>query len=338
MPIPSADPHALTAAQPYVIHLTRSDALYASDYVELEQDHSTSPPTVINKPLNKSQLCHYQGYIEGVADSLVAVSTCNGVDGMLWLSDNVAYVIQPGSHQVRIAQTSKPSSVAQSLLAIQQPHTLQPAADALSTLAFHADEMYPTPPLQNATDAGAQYGDSADQLYIEYLVVNDAARYKLLGKDTETTTSAIMNVVSGIYSKTKLSKPISVVLTGQITWSNGDPFTPAPAADNKVDVMSDKGLLTLFNNWLQSNEDKLPAHDTAQLMSGSDFEGSVLGLATVGTICNKGLEGSVAEVKQPTTAGNAVIAAHETGHLLGASHDGKYCITIGVTRRMLVLC
>ncbi|VDI78999.1 Hypothetical predicted protein [Mytilus galloprovincialis] len=90
--------------------------------------------------------------------------------------------------------------------------------------------------------------------------------------------------------------------------------------------------LNNFKAWLQTNAGQLPDYDHAMLFSGYDLftntlEGpstGLLGLAWVKAICykvryNQYYENSIVEDKGKAIVG--LVAAHELGHNLGASHD-----------------
>jgi hypothetical protein len=100
------------------------------------------------------------------------------------------------------------------------------------------------------------------------------------------------------------------------------PIESGRSAVDAVDTQGMSGLLETFNRW-HSTTTSLPKNrDNTQLFSGLNFASGVLGLANVGMGCNPSYAGSVTELNEPSDVANAVIAAHETGHTLGMSHDG----------------
>ncbi|XP_013919551.1 PREDICTED: disintegrin and metalloproteinase domain-containing protein 9-like [Thamnophis sirtalis] len=60
----------------YIIHLRRNRDLVSQDFTMNTYDKDGN--LKIETP-NLQKHCHYQGYVEGIADSIVAVSTCFGL-------------------------------------------------------------------------------------------------------------------------------------------------------------------------------------------------------------------------------------------------------------------
>ena len=54
-----------------------------------------------------------------------------------------------------------------------------------------------------------------------------------------------------------------------------------------VEVEGREGLLYTFNMWRHANKDRLPAHDSGQLLSGLTFTSGIRGLAGVGAMCHQ---------------------------------------------------
>ncbi|XP_063411214.1 zinc metalloproteinase-disintegrin-like VAP2A [Mytilus trossulus] len=126
------------------------------------------------------------------------------------------------------------------------------------------------------------------------------------------------NVYAGIYIATS---PTESTWTETIKYlSSGEYIVDGDIALNN------------FKAWLETNAAQLPDYDHAMLFSGYDLftstpEGpstGLLGLAWVGAICTKVrytayYENSIVEDKGKAIVG--LVAAHELGHNLGASHD-----------------
>jgi hypothetical protein len=163
--------------------------------------------------------------------------------------------------------------------------------------------------------------------YVELLVVNDRLRYGLRGASTQTDSEAIAAHLKTTYEATTgFSPSITVVLIGQITWIDGDPYTVAhgqcsACLDN--DGVSVDELLKLWNQWRSNSANTAPYafHDNGQLFSGYAFEKPTLGYAGVGAMCTPSISGGIESLLDPSPQYNAIIVAHEMGHNFGMNHD-----------------
>jgi len=157
---------------------------------------------------------------------------------------------------------------------------------------------------------------------IELLVFNDNQRWKNKGESTEANTLAILNEMKQFYSSTTFDRHVNVVLVGQVTFSQGDPYT-ADMTDSGVAVEGERGLLQVFHRYRNAAQNVLPAHDNGQLFSERRFTSNIMGLAGVGSMCSE-QSGSITCMTSDSMVKNAMISAHETGHTLTMMHDGVY--------------
>ena len=141
-----------------------------------------------------------------------------------------------------------------------------------------------------------ELGTEADALFVTQTGGVAAANAKIL---------SIVNAINGIY-ETDLGLTNRVVF--QRAWNGSDPYT-----SNDSGVLLDEfrsGFLT----------DVATGTDDAQLFSGRDFESSVVGRAYVSAACTSARFG-VNQYYQQSESLTRLIAAHEMGHNLGASHS-----------------
>ena len=160
---------------------------------------------------------------------------------------------------------------------------------------------------------------SSSLKYVEMLVTNDHARFQGKGESTEQSTAAIVAMIKATYEATTSFSPrITVVLIGQITWIERDPYVIARgecAACLENNGVSVDELLNLWNNWRGNSVNVAPyAHDNGQLYSGYPFEVPTLGYAGVGAMCTPSISGGIQSMLREEFY-NHVIAAHEVGLL-----------------------
>ncbi|KAL7981354.1 hypothetical protein Chor_002250, partial [Crotalus horridus] len=114
--------------------------------------------------------CHYQGYVEGISDSTVALSTCFGLRGLVQIQDT-AYGIEP------INSTSR--HVVYRMENVKKP----PRSCGVS----HLDGKWETADAQPRSDVSLTERRKRSVLqqtrYVELFIVVDKERYYLLGQN-----------------------------------------------------------------------------------------------------------------------------------------------------------
>lgn len=119
-----------------------------------------------------------------------------------------------------------------------------------------------------------------------------------------------MNRVDGIFSQ-EIGVQINVPLIEVYVDANTDPFSNE----------TDSGLLLVE---LRSYRENTPAQDAlglTHLWTGRDLDGSTVGIAYNGVLCQSGLGAGLSE-GNGLPGFDSLVAAHEIGHNFGAPHDG----------------
>lgn len=156
---------------------------------------------------------------------------------------------------------------------------------------------------------------------VQYAVCNDWSIVNGYGgaAGAESRAIGIMNDVNVNY-QSAFADEIRFVISGQynVTCSSCNPSQWTSTTNIST-------LLTNFTNWSINNLASAPIsipHDDASLWSRRDFDGSTVGLAWVGTVCNS-YKYNVLQDINDTGFQLRVLTAHEIGHNLNAGHDSS---------------
>jgi hypothetical protein len=130
------------------------------------------------------------------------------------------------------------------------------------------------------------------------------------GLTPEAAIAARMNIVDGIYSSQVGVKVI--VSDVNVFRTAGDPFTATTVPST---------LLNELASWRQVTPTQT-SKGLTHLLTGRDLDGTTVGIAFLGSVCNIR---SAAGLTQGTlsTTNSALVIAHEMGHNFGAEHDGE---------------
>jgi len=144
---------------------------------------------------------------------------------------------------------------------------------------------------------------------LEVAVVADAQLAALDGANTLPNIIARMHIVDGIFSS---QVGVQIHLAGTtITDAASQPFTST----------SPSTLLDQVKSY-RSGSSVQQAAGLTHLMTGRDMDGQTVGIAYIGSVCNRSYGSSLSEARVSVTF-DALVAAHEVGHTFGAPHDGE---------------
>ncbi|KAG7462513.1 hypothetical protein MATL_G00185680 [Megalops atlanticus] len=281
------------------VHLEKNKFLMGKSYTET---YYLENGTEVTTSPNHEDHCYYHGHVQDVEDSSVSVAVCSGIRGYLRAEQQV-YLIEPltgsaeGDHAVYRQERLRRKR---------------------STCADSNGTMYDNGPrVSGLFDLGSWKSKpllSRVKRFVEMFLVVDNAEYKRHGKNMEKIKARMLEVANHV---DKVYRPLNirVMLVGLEVWSDRD----------KMDVSSNPDeTLTRFLKWREDSLVARKKHDNAQFVTGVDFEGSTVGLATKFAMCT-GSSGAVNEDHNANPIGVASTIAHEMGHNLGMSHDTSLC-------------
>lgn len=305
------------------------------------------------KPKTESTSCHYHGIVHGQPESKVAISTCNGLTGLIH-EKRGKYWIEPRHHRSKNVQpghkhllfkrsavetkhskkrkkkkkkhskncgTREPKKVAQlewqnqmGKIAVQEKHIKRSKSNKNIRLLHHKPRKH---------RKGRAIRSISTPRFVETLLVADQTMMDFHEDgDVETYLLTIMNMVSSLYLDPSIGNLINVVVVKIVLLDDA-------LAEPELNVTVNADLtLRNFCKWQKSlnpSDDTNPYHhDVAILITRKDICArkntpcNTLGVAHIGGMCNSNRSCSVNEDNGITLAHTI---SHEMGHNFGMYHD-----------------
>ncbi|NXD11116.1 ADAM9 protein, partial [Nothocercus nigrocapillus] len=257
--------------------------------------------------------CYYHGTVEGVADSVLALSTCDGLRGILYIGGKW-YGMEP------LNTSSTFEHLFYQLEDVQHtPLRCGVLNDSLHHAETSVKHSVKYAFLPNSASSGEKLLRRAvlpQKSYVELFVVVDNNRFLLKKSDSAEVQKEVVeliNYVDGMYSTLN----IQIVLVGLEIWSD----------TNHISVMDGSAgdVLSRFVSWRQKDLLKRSRNDVSHLIIGRSSYGGAIGMAFVGTVCSQVQGGSISTFDHNNVLRHATVVAHELGHNLGMKHDDKRC-------------
>ncbi|XP_071605734.1 disintegrin and metalloproteinase domain-containing protein 9-like isoform X1 [Heliangelus exortis] len=296
----------------YLLQLKKNKKLVSEDFMLYTYGENGKMEATQSKTKTH---CYYHGTIEGIADSLLALSTCDGLRGILYIGGKW-YGMEP------LNTPSTSEHVFYQLADMQDT----PFQCGVLTGSLQQEKMFVEQSVKYAFLSNSTSGREKplrkkravlpQKSYVELFVVVDNNRFLMKESDpaaVQKETVELVNYVDGMYRALN----IQIVLVGLEIWTDR----------NHISVMNGSAgdVLSRFVSWRQKDLLKRSRNDVSHLIIGrGSYSGSV-GMAFVGTVCSQVQGGSISTLNHDKMLRHATVVAHELGHNLGMKHDDKRC-------------
>ncbi|KAM5273617.1 LOW QUALITY PROTEIN: disintegrin and metalloproteinase domain-containing protein 20 [Ctenodactylus gundi] len=250
--------------------------------------------------------CYYHGYVEGVSESLVALSICvGGFRGMLQINE-LAYEIEP----------VRPSATFEHLVyKIANDEIQFPLKMTCGLTEEEIAHQLKSQLSHNFTLTQSSYAGWWAHSYLELVVVVDHVRYLFSGSNVSVVQPAVFNVVNIVDSLYDPLK-IDVTLTGIVIWNGGNPFSTSGDLGQVVEQ---------FAFWKFTHLDAQFPHDVAHLLV-KELHGRKLGVGYVNGVSQQFINCGVDVFEGKDLVLFAIMLSHELDHNLGMLHDTEMCV------------
>ncbi|TSR04305.1 Disintegrin and metalloproteinase domain-containing protein 28 [Bagarius yarrelli] len=297
---PAAVKYTMTlGGKPMEMHLRRNDDFLPEGYTETH--YTDNGTTVVTKP-RELDLCYYHGKIANDSNSMVSISTCDGLRGYFQTAEQ-RYLIEP---------LDKDTDGDHAVLKYEDV-TSTPAVCGVTNTTW---ESFDVPPYTRKSKSRAS-GPTMFQKpkYNEIILVVDSRMYNKMDKNDDNVRKRIFEIVNFVNA---VYKPMNtfIALIGLIMWKDSDPIKVTEPAGQTLDK---------FTNWRNKELMRIQKHDNAHLITGIDFDSTTVGLAFIGTLCT-GHSTGVIQDHNPRAIAVGATLAHEMGHNLGMNHDSSSCV------------
>lgn len=250
--------------------------------------------------------CFYHGTVRGSERSKVSLSTCDGIEGLIY-DGHISYYIEPrgdlSDSQIHLYYRIKDLNVSEFDLTEQSLKK-----DDLEVINSQW-QLYNSS-FRFKAHKRVRRDVFTETKYVEIVVINDHKQFEASGKNlTKTNLRAkqIVNMVDAMFRPLN----VRVTLVAIETWDVADMV--------KADEDADTYLSNLIKYRKRKLREKHP-NDVAMLLTGVKLKDSVRGKAQVMSICSRKSAGVIRDYNI-NAAFTANTFAHELGHIFGMYHD-----------------
>jgi hypothetical protein len=271
---------------------------------------------VVDEPADGSGF--YRGHVEGDPTSWVRLALRDGAMSGIASTGGELYFFEPASRffgedvvgetlAYRLSDTDTawdPGSCA--------AHVRSPRARRVMRQGRTAAEA-----LRNVIGSGAFQAAAASTLKRAQLgMVADFEYFGRHGAGSADAIAQLVNNVDGIY-QSEIGVTLDLVSTVVFTTSN-DPFDDST---NPNTLLNEVATYRNANN--KNSSQAMWGTDYTHLITGRDLDGTVIGIAFIGAVCDA--TSAVGVDQDYTTAVNllTLLLSHEMGHNFGAFHDAQ---------------
>ncbi|NXK44649.1 ADAM9 protein, partial [Chauna torquata] len=267
--------------------------------------------------------CFYQGFVEGSPGSVVSLSTCFGISGVLQIGD-LRYEIEPVEN----------SSTFQHLIYRKAQEDGSPRLCQVPE--EHQDHLPEDGELANGSrkirvieEVPSLHSPPMPTRYLELALITNKELFKVNSYNETLMLHlfiSISNLLNTVYKRMKLQ----IVISAVEMWTRRDQVTATHSLAR---------TLQLFTSWCQEDAVRRIDYDHVELLLGQHY--GERGFAWKGTMCQPNSVGVVSFPGHDTVS-DVMTLAHEIGHSLGFNHDDakqfrdKFC-DCNCTRRACIM-
>ncbi|XP_028391206.1 disintegrin and metalloproteinase domain-containing protein 9-like isoform X2 [Dendronephthya gigantea] len=244
--------------------------------------------------------CYYHGHVDGHKDTIVALSTCHGIEGYFTLNDKTFSI-----HPVETLEGEK-LHIAFETDDLELPkYTCDHHRENVSRDTYERSISVERHRVRRDV--------LSETKYVELVIINDLSQYQRRGSETSTRAIKMANFADSTYRV----QNIRVVLVMIETWKHADQI--ASSSDNDQFLAN---FVAYKDKVLDKNETTQSDH--AVLVTQKKLQNDRHGWAVIQGICSPSSASLLYDAYDSTNLAGSVIA-HELGHSFGFTHISSTC-------------